>query len=81
MSRLAHLFDETKEDVGLRHARERQFLQRQPKLWGNAVGRLLHLESSAYVWSDEEVAAHDARVLELAAELFAAPGSVVVERI
>ena len=59
------------EPPGLQAARERQFLQLQPRLWGYAVGRLEWLLNDAGVWSDAEVAAYDARVAERMAELMA----------
>ena len=69
---LSRLLDPDAEDIGLRHARERQTHQewkRTGLLYGIAIARLAELESDPAVWTNEEVAAHDERVLRLVAEL------------
>ena len=66
---LARLLDPDAEDIGLRHARERIWLQSLPVLTGHAPGRLAWLATCGYAWSDREVAAWDAMVLERVAEL------------
>lgn len=66
---LAALQRDDAEDIGIRHGRERRWLERQPTLWGHAAPRLAWLQSQAYVATDEEIERHDAAVLaEIAAD-------------